>query len=71
MYLFREKKQRNLTTPENIDGIRVFTGDIIAGNLHYGFIRREDQASVCRKVKKPFVLPRQLREKSFLIQNEV
>ena len=43
MNLFRKKKN-NLTTPESITEIRVFTGEIIAGKL-YGFhsARRSNQ----------------------------
>ena len=48
LYLFREKKkeeERNLTKPESITEIRVFTGEIIAGKLYYGFCsaRRSSQ----------------------------
>ena len=56
MYLFREKKkQRNLTTPENIDG-GYSRAKLLRAIYIMVFIRREDQASVCRKVKKTLCL---------------
>ena len=56
LYLFREKKkeeERNLTKPESITEIRVFTGEIIAGKLYYGFCSARRSSQCLSQSKKP------------------
>ena len=53
MYLFREKKKkRNLATPESITEIRVFTGEVIAGKLYYGFYSARRSSKCLLQSKK-------------------